>query len=124
MIGAKVLSFVPSTAVPSPFLMAKVTVGFLPGAASVTLTMLAVRPLSCFEATGRTCAPLIEASNSLPLSGTWQLAQALSSAWMPPTWFAPVAKLMLSWQEPHALRDGLVNHTSFCAGFFVGSLPS
>ena len=48
------------------------------------------------EFTGSTCAPLIDASNSLPLSGTWQLAQALSSFWIPPAWFAPVIQLMSS----------------------------
>src|SRR5437762_558639 len=97
-------------AVPSAFVSWKTTVGFLPTAASVTLTMVAVMPFSCFEFSLMRCAPLMDTPNSSP-SGLWQEAQALSLACAPAGWLAPVAQLMSSWQEPHASRLGFVYQT-------------
>jgi len=68
-MGANEVSLVPSTAVPSPFVILKTMVGFLPAATFVTLTMVAFSPLSCFDFSGMACAPLMEASNSSALSG-------------------------------------------------------
>src|SRR5450432_2583699 len=56
----------------------------------------------------------MEASNSNSPCGKWQPAHWASFTCGRFTWLAPVAKLMLSWQEPHAARLGLVNQLSAC----------
>src|SRR5256885_1007310 len=76
--GENEVSLLPSTAVPSAFLIEKTTVAFLPGTKSVTLTIVAVRPLSCLAFSGTVWAALIDASQSAPLSAVWHLVQALS----------------------------------------------
>src|ERR1043165_6950266 len=105
--GENDVSLLPSTGVPSPFVILKTAVGFLPGTRSVTLTIVALRPLSCLAFSGTVCAALIEASQSAPLSAVWHLVQALSGC-APPAWFAPVVKSTSSWQEPHAAALGCV----------------
>ena len=84
----------------------------------VTERIVAFRPLSCFDRYGNRVRALdggVELRS--PLSGTWQVAQALSSACGPPGWFAPVTQSMLSWQAPHGARAGFVYQTSDCEGF-------
>src|SRR5450432_306468 len=56
----------------------------------------------------------MEASNSSSPCGKWQPEHWASDACGRFTWLAPVAKLISSWQEPHAARLGLVNQLSAC----------
>src|SRR5436305_2054020 len=110
--------------VPSFSVSLKTTVGLLPGFVFVTEMIVAFSPLSCLERYGTVWAPLMDASNSWPESGTWHAAQALSLDCGPAGWPAPVTQLMLSWQEPHAAREGFVYQTSDPLGLFAGSRPS
>src|SRR5574340_673363 len=72
-----------------------------------------------FPALSRVCAPLIEASYSLPLSGWWQAAHFESSIWtiLPELCPSPVAKLTLAWQPPQAVREGFVRNVVPCGAF-------
>ena len=52
-------------------------------------------------------------------SGVWQLVQTLSSGCVLPPWFSQPAGVcagspnhVLSWQAPHAMREGFVFHRS------------
>ena len=100
--------------VPSFWVRLKNTVGFCPGAVLVTEAISALTPFSCVDLAGTVCASMIEASHSPPLVGTWQVAQALSSAEAPAGWFSPVAKLTSSWQDWHAARVGKANQLEAC----------
>src|SRR5512146_3159102 len=53
----------------------------------------------------QSCALTIDGATP-SVVGWWQTSQ-LSEFWMPPLWLVPVAKLVVSWHEPHTLRDGL-----------------
>src|SRR5450631_2072596 len=96
-----------STGTPALFVTLNVTVGAFPGVALSTLITLVTSPGSDAEWLGMTCAPGTEASKSETALALWQLLHCLSSGCTRLTWFAPVAKFTLSWQEPHAAAVGL-----------------
>ncbi len=98
----------------------KVTVGFCPAPPLVTDTKVKFKPVMVFDWSGTVCAPMMEASNSPASCGIWHCVHWLSSVCGRFTWFAPVAKLTLSWQEPHAARVGVVSHALVCAAPFLG----
>ena len=101
------------TSDPSLLVSLKYTVGALPGAALVTSVISMSRPASCFDFVGIVCAPMIEMSNSTPLSGTWQAEHRLSSN-CGTGWPSPVSHTMSSWHEPQAARLGSVYQTYPC----------
>src|ERR1039457_653314 len=94
----------------------KVTVGICPARVLVTPVILRFMPASSVSgfwgykaavSVATTWAPRMEASKGDSPCGIWQLAHWVSSAWNPPGWLAPVAKLRLSWQGAQARRLGL-----------------
>src|SRR5450759_5927892 len=56
----------------------------------------------------------MEASNSSSPWGMWHWVHWLSETCGRLTWFKPVAKFTLSWQEPQAARLGLVSQLLDC----------
>ena len=108
---------------PAPALLSltvKVTVGVFPAVPLVTLTRPKLRPPSSGAWSAMVCAPTMEASNDTAPCGMWQVAHCCRLACAPPAWLAPVAKLTLSWQEPHAAAPGVVIHALVCAAPFLG----
>src|SRR6476660_10552173 len=85
-----------------------VTLGFCPGLALSTAVIAKTTPVNWLERVATICAPLMDASYSVSPDGLWQLAHSLSLTCGRLTWFWPVAKFTLSWQDPHAARDGAV----------------
>src|SRR5450759_1875842 len=102
------------TPLPAKSLTVKVTVGALPATPLSTLRMLATMPGRVRDSVGTVCAPLMDASNSSSPWGMWHWVHWLSETCGRLTWFKPVAKFTLSWQEPQAARLGLVSQLLDC----------
>ena len=76
-------NFDPSSTTPFLSVILNATVGFWPALAFVTLTIWTFGFRSWSEYSGIVWPPLMEASNSSPLSGTWQELHAASLVYGP-----------------------------------------